>query len=189
MHQTVKTLIENINRGHSPPCTSDLQEWTFSYGSQILSFWWNKCEIWRCIMFSLRVTAYGRAGRSPTFQDPGTLLNGLASLKEGVLKESFKRDSDSQFSCGLASTRLPGYPFTALAYGWLLFDLLTTDRGDRQSLFSSIIFVFSWNHICLQTDKTYCSSMFWKERVVVLLKVRWGSDVLSLTRVCRSCTS
>ncbi len=57
-----------------------------------------------------------RAGRSPTFQDPGTPLFGLAGTRgfASLIEESFYLDSDSRFLRGLVSTRVPGYPFTAL---------------------------------------------------------------------------
>ncbi len=60
-----------------------------------------------------------RAGRSPTFQDPGTRLDGLAGTRipaspiQQLLSfgESFDVDPDSRVSCGLTGTRVPGYPF------------------------------------------------------------------------------
>ena len=64
-----------------------------------------------------------RAGRSPTFQDPGTPLFGLAGTRGfaspmeqlwRVLKESFYLDSDPRVSRGLVSTRVPEYPLPAL---------------------------------------------------------------------------
>ena len=68
-----------------------------------------------------------RAGRSPTFQDPGTPLHGLAGTRPdgsavgssvvklwGVPGESFDVDSYPRVSLGLAGTRVPGYPLTAL---------------------------------------------------------------------------
>ncbi len=72
--------------------------------------------------------AHNRAGRSPTFQDPGTPLNGLAGTRQfdapgsqshkGVHGESFNMDSYPRVWHGFRSTRVlhPGYPLPALAH-------------------------------------------------------------------------
>ncbi len=54
------------------------------------------------------VTITFRAGRSPTFQDPGTPLFGLAGTR-GFASLIWTRTRDSY-----VDSRVPGYPFTAL---------------------------------------------------------------------------
>ena len=71
----------------------------------------------------------GKAGKSPSFQDPGTPLDGLAGtwipvssigLMTGLLgvpNESFDVDSYTRVPLGLAGTRVLEYSLAALILG------------------------------------------------------------------------
>ena len=58
---------------------------------------------------------FSRAGRSPTFQDADTLLDGLAGTSEsnraGPELSRLEWTPTAESHIGLASTCVPGYPF------------------------------------------------------------------------------